>query len=753
MSPTYRKDVKGDFGSGTSAGPPVSFPSDTLLSNKRYSNNTGANAGGVNTDSGSHSMKKSGSRNRSSQAHSKRNAKFKGNSNNANNPRSTGNTKQQLADDSEDILSIIKSSKKGMDISHLLTYNYSKDSSQYDEDDYSYKSNKPRQPKSRNKKRSAGSDIHLTGLSYINANYKFILRHDGNYKPQLLDPNLPLDVKDIIRVAVRQNDYHCPICMGDEFVAPRMTKCGHIFCYPCLLSMFDNVKHDKTKTSIGNFHNPSIFCPLCSEVIKEKFVLLPVLIEPLDDSTSKISPNTDIILSLMHRGNSKIYSQPVANFYQFKGFKGTIPWISRNCTPLNYKQYSPYISNTRLMMCDTDFIKACFQKEIDDSMTQKLLDFELYGEAGTFYDLAVDKIMDSIHLLADSDSAVNGPQQIDQKDVETQLSQLSISNPSDINLPSFQDNFYYYECNVNSHIHYFLSPLDVQVVNSLFKLPNAKKLDTENLKENPANNMPLNLHVHLENINSEEGKVTPELVSKYPFLGNLPYGAELGFLEIDWSKFDASFITMDETKVDKESPEQHKKKNRYPVQIPQYIQKQLQNRTREINNKRSYEERARVRGEMRREKETLKIFTENDTRNSVQDHDQDEDYVDFINSNRRNNNQFVHIDAIDNMPFLKGTSNTFSLLATDSDENIGSNDNGTEGSTSTPAFTMTTKKSVWGTHVPLVIDPDEEALREEEARQFEEMLRKAKDQAVESNSGKGKKGKKGKRVKMVPLPL
>lgn len=66
---------------------------------------------------------------------------------------------------------------------------------------------------------------------------------------------------------------------------------------------------------------------------------------------------------------------------------------------------------------------------------------------------------------------------------------------------------------------------------------------------------------------------------------------------------------------------------------------------------------------------------------------------------------------------------------------------------------MTTKKSVWGTHVPIVIDPEEEALREEETRQFEEMLRRAKDQAVESNVSKGKKGKKGRRVKMVPLPL
>ncbi|GAV27849.1 hypothetical protein PMKS-001317 [Pichia membranifaciens] len=402
------------------------------------------------------------------------------------------------------------------------------------------------------------------------------------------------------------------------------------------------------------------------------------------------------------------------------------------------------------MMCDSEFIKACFQKEIDDLMTQKLLDHEMYGDPGTFYDLAASKIKENINSLI-TDSTADGPQPISQNEVESQLSSISLSGSSEVNLPSFKDNFYYYECNTNSHIHYFLSPLDVQVVNSLFNLPDIKKLDTEQLSHNPAYNMPLNLKVHLENIDSDEGKVTPELVSKNPFLGNLPYGAEIGFLEIDWSKFDASFIPKEDTEADEESIEAQKKKPKYPSQIPQYIRKQLQNRTREINNKRSYEERARVRGELRREKETLEIYNENSNCNV--DQDDDEELIDALISARQNNKQFVHIDTINTMPFLKGTSNSFDLLVTDSDENNESNDLGTEGSSSNPAFTMTTKKSVWGTHVPIVIDPEEEALREEETRQFEEMLRRAKNQAVESNSSKGKKGKKGKRVKMVPLPL
>ncbi|KAG0689662.1 hypothetical protein C6P40_004652 [Pichia californica] len=756
----YKKDLKSNSDFATS------------LNNITSSGNDGSNfSNNINFNDNSSNMKKSSSRNRSSNAHSKRNNNNNNNNNsntkkgnNNNSSRSNNNSKlninsnynnHQLVDDSQDILSMIKGSKKGMNISHLLTYNYSNDVIN-DEIPIS-KSQQQQKSKSSNKKKNSTYDVHLSGLSYINANYKFILNNNGDYKLQLLDPNLPLNIHDIARVVVKQNDYHCPICMGDDFVAPRMTKCGHIFCYSCLISMFDNVKNDKSKTSLGNLHNPIISCPLCSEVIKEKFILLPVLIEPVNES-SKIQLKSNILLSLMYRANSKIYSQPVSNFYQFfKGFNGNIPWISENSTPLNYNQYSPYISNSRLIMCDYNFIKSCYQKEIDDLMTQKLLDYELYGDSGSFYDIAVNNIKKEILTLNKNieesiEPIKYGPKQIDQKDLSNNLDNLTISNDFSIRLPSFKDGFYYYQYNINSRIHYFLSPLDVSVINSLFKIPNIKDFEIDQSIENPAFNLPLNLNVYIENINSDENKVTPELVTKYPFLGNLPYGAEIGFMEIDWTKFDNSFIPINENDINDISTK--KNYSKYPVQIPIYLVKQLLNRTRDIANKRIFEERARVRGELRREKETLEIFTRDDNLNN--DQNDEDDFIDALTANRWNKNQFVHIDNIDNMPVLKGISNSFNILSNDSDDNLtnsGSNDTNTEGSTSSLNPTMTIKKSVWGTNVPVVLDPEEEALRQEEDRQFEEMLQKAKDSALDLNSSKGKKGKKGKRMKMIPLPL
>ena len=733
-----------------------SSSSSSSSANMNISNNN-------NNQSSSSNMKKTGSRNRSSRKRNNNKSTSSSSNKDTKESKNSGNNKQrlQLNDDSQDIMSLIKSSKKAVDISHLVNYTYSYDDTSSQRPKSSDKSsNKKKQSK------SSSSQIHLHGMSYINANYKFILNNQGDYKSQLLDPNLPLSVNSISRVVVKQNDYHCPICLGDEFVAPRMTKCGHIFCYPCIISMFDNVKNDKKKTTLGNMHNPEISCPLCSEVLKESFILLPVLIETVKENESLINSKNFYDLSLMFRNNAKIYSQPVSNFYQFKGFKGTIPWISHGCTPLDFKQFSPYVSNSRLILCDIQFLISCYEKEVDDLMTQQLIDMEVYGDAGPFYNIAIDRVQKRINELNDlygsMEKPIRGPNKIDPSNLDSQFSNMSLN---DVQLPSYNEGFYYYECDVNSRIHYFLSPLDTHVINKLFNLPESKLDENDksgiNLQQydyNPAYNLPLSLKLFVENINSDENKVTPELVIKYPFLGNLPYGAEIGFLEIDWTKFDSSFIPIDESLYDKMTGNSSDSSlDKYPIQIPYHLKKKLYNRTTNIKNKRVNEERARVRGDLRREKETLEIFT----RKEDYEEEEDENFV-FINPDKWSKANPNHIHLIDDKPVLKGVSNNFNVLANLGNDNDLSNDSresisaggsaGNRSSSNPPP--MTTKTSVWGTKVPVVIDLEEEALREEETRQIDELIKKVKAEAMESNSnGKGKKGKKGRRGKMVPLPL
>jgi len=52
------------------------------------------------------------------------------------------------------------------------------------------------------------------------------------------------------------DEARCPICMEALIMAPRITKCGHVYCWPCMLQYlaFENEKAWKK-------------CPLCSEPV------------------------------------------------------------------------------------------------------------------------------------------------------------------------------------------------------------------------------------------------------------------------------------------------------------------------------------------------------------------------------------------------------------------------------------------------------------------------------------------------------
>ena len=81
--------------------------------------------------------------------------------------------------------------------------------------------------------------IDLRGSStarYIHANYRFIVNPKGAYQTHAVDADVHLDWCDVLQILVsaQSQSTNCPICLSTP-VAPRMAKCGHIFCLPCLI--------------------------------------------------------------------------------------------------------------------------------------------------------------------------------------------------------------------------------------------------------------------------------------------------------------------------------------------------------------------------------------------------------------------------------------------------------------------------------------------------------------------------------------
>ncbi|KAI8048104.1 hypothetical protein BDF22DRAFT_703939 [Syncephalis plumigaleata] len=105
----------------------------------------------------------------------------------------------------------------------------------------------PRQPSSLSgPRRRRGNYTPFNKERFINANFRFVVRPSGDYTVQAVDPDVPIEWTDVEQVIiVAEEEAVCPICLSKP-VAPRVTRCGHIFCFSCILRYLatDTVEDD-----------------------------------------------------------------------------------------------------------------------------------------------------------------------------------------------------------------------------------------------------------------------------------------------------------------------------------------------------------------------------------------------------------------------------------------------------------------------------------------------------------------------------
>ena len=83
----------------------------------------------------------------------------------------------------------------------------------------------------------------------------------GEYLENFYNSNEKVNWRDVVQVRydlVNSKGISCPIYMEslEEMICPRITKCGHIYCWPCILSYLDYQTTRNWKK-----------CPLCSDSI------------------------------------------------------------------------------------------------------------------------------------------------------------------------------------------------------------------------------------------------------------------------------------------------------------------------------------------------------------------------------------------------------------------------------------------------------------------------------------------------------
>lgn len=128
---------------------------------------------------------------------------------------------------------------------------------------------------------------------FLQANCQFIVRQSGDYKAYMNNPDSLVDWGLIEQVNISVLDFpSCPICLYPP-VAAKMTRCGHIYCWSCILHYL--ALSDKQSRN----------CPICYESVSKNDLKSVITIPH-----SLRNINDKITFKLMKRARGSLIAYP-----------------------------------------------------------------------------------------------------------------------------------------------------------------------------------------------------------------------------------------------------------------------------------------------------------------------------------------------------------------------------------------------------------------------------------------------------------
>lgn len=120
--------------------------------------------------------------------------------------------------------SVFSPGSKKQSLNHLLNFNYTP-----------RERDQPIRFSKTGNNRSYVKKVTYNKEQYLQANCQFVVRAGEDYTPVLASPDNLVEWAKIEQVHIFSSEEpQCPICLYPP-VAAKMTKCGHIYCWPCIL--------------------------------------------------------------------------------------------------------------------------------------------------------------------------------------------------------------------------------------------------------------------------------------------------------------------------------------------------------------------------------------------------------------------------------------------------------------------------------------------------------------------------------------
>ncbi|MCJ1405234.1 hypothetical protein MMC11_008461 [Xylographa trunciseda] len=225
-----------------------------------------------------------------------------------------------------------------------------------------------------------GSGHHAVDKArYIHANYRFIVDPRGDFRVQAVDADVHLDWGLVLQIlaSAQSQTASCPICLSLP-VAPRMAKCGHIFCLPCLIrymhSTDDGAAVPEKKTRWKK-------CPICWDSIYLSETRPVRWFVGQEGEAPKEAE--DVVLRLMMRQTGSTLALP-RDGAETLATSDEIPWYFA-------AEVTDY---ARVMKGSEDYMLSHFDREITELQYQEKEDELLFGEETVWTKKAVAAILE-----------------------------------------------------------------------------------------------------------------------------------------------------------------------------------------------------------------------------------------------------------------------------------------------------------------------------------------------------------------------
>jgi hypothetical protein len=443
-----------------------------------------------------------------------------------------------------------------------------------------------------------GSGYHAVDKArYVHANYRFIVDPRGDYRAQSVDADIHLDWNNVLQILASElsQEASCPICLGMP-VAPRMARCGHIFCLPCLIRYM----HSEDEGKAPEKRARSKKCPLCFDTVYMAETR-PVRWYVGQEGEAP-REGGDVVLRLVVRPAGSTLAMP-RDGADALGKDEDVPWHFA----------AEVMDYARVMRGGEDYMVGQFDQEIAKLQQQEKEDEVMFGEDNIEW---MRKAIRSIRESKEKVKGIGNPPEMPVKPAEPKIKRAPIvfnddseavpemyhfqntaksgqdfTSPPPASEPTPRpgqqrtmsmsshssktshgipatlaeirnrqqhehhntpSEYFFYQ----ALYHYYLSPLDIRILKSAFG----------NFASFPATILPRVEHVSTGHV------VDDELRKRTKYLAHLPYGCEVGFLECDWT--------------DTVSPE-----------ILERFKPDIEKRRKKHTEKETREEKARVRAE------------------------------------------------------------------------------------------------------------------------------------------------------------